>query len=57
MVGWNRGSRKGADATVSSSGNDLQPDVLKEGGLVFTLEKGENDSGESYRKSLFCSNV
>jgi hypothetical protein len=57
MANWLRGRRKGADATVSAGDTDLQPDVLKEGGLVFTLEKGQNDSGVSYRTSIFSSDV
>jgi hypothetical protein len=50
MVNWRLGSRKGAEAWVSSTGSDLQSDFVSEGSLKYALEKSGNDSGPSYRK-------
>jgi hypothetical protein len=54
MVDWSFGTRKGAESSTVSTGNDLKPDFVSGGSLKFALEKSGNGSGPSYRK-IFLS--
>ena len=54
MVNWRVGSRKGAETSVTSTGNDYQPEFVSDGHRKFALEKSGNDAGLTYRK-MFLS--
>jgi hypothetical protein len=57
VINWRFGSRKGAEASVLSTGSDLQPGFVSEGSLKFALQESGNDSGPSYRNRSFHPKV